>query len=427
MRALTVEVPPGSGRRVREVAARHDAVNVIELDGRGTQGPRDVVVFSLPNDNVGGVLDDLESVDGLRATFAPSGVIAIAPPAKEAPDEAVRVRHRSPIEIYLSSLQSIGSWRGMLAYAALAGAVTWIGLVTNTVYLLVGAMLIAPFAGPAVTAAIGTARGDLSVVGRSLARYGAGIGVTVLTSLALTLFSGIDVMPQLAVDVGEVSAYAILLALAAGVAGGVHLSSSERDSLVSGAGVGLLVAASLAPPAGVVGVAIALGDVGRLQGVLFLLALQLVGINFAGALTFRLYGLKPSGPRYPAGTQRAAVAVAAASALMLAALAAAQFASPVALERASVERRAIDDAAAAVAESGLGTLVDVSARFARSTASDQHRLLVVAFVEVAPGAGASEDAVRERLETAITQRLLSAHEGVTPLVSVTVLEPPRNA
>ncbi len=73
--------------------------------------------------------------------------------------------------------------------------------------------------------------------------------------------------------------------------------------MVSGAAVGMLVAASLAPPAGLVGMASAIGRWDMAISGLFLLLLQLAGINFTAAILFRVFGLSTAGPRYNRGKQ----------------------------------------------------------------------------------------------------------------------------
>jgi hypothetical protein len=125
----------------------------------------------ISNREVEGFLEQLQDLPKVHITLIPTGVMALQPPASEAAQQVVNVEERSPIEIFLSGLQSVGSWRGFLGYAAMAGVVVWIGLYTNTAYLLVAAMLIAPFAGPAMNTAIATARGDYQLLGRSLLRY----------------------------------------------------------------------------------------------------------------------------------------------------------------------------------------------------------------------------------------------------------------
>ena len=61
--------------------------------------------------------------------------------------------------------------------------------------------------------------------------------------------------------------------IAAGAAGAINLMQSERSSLVSGAATGMLVAASLAPPAGIIGMAAAIGRWDMAVSGLFLLLL----------------------------------------------------------------------------------------------------------------------------------------------------------
>ena len=117
-----------------------------------------VVTVHISNSRVENLLRQLEEIQDLNVTLFPKGVIALRPPASEAPDQVTDVQQRSPLEVFLAGLQSVGSWWGFLSYAALGGIVVWIGLYTNTNYLLVAAMLIAPFAGPAMNLAIATAQ-----------------------------------------------------------------------------------------------------------------------------------------------------------------------------------------------------------------------------------------------------------------------------
>ena len=58
--------------------------------------------------------------------------------------------------------------------------------------------------------------------------------------------------------------------------------------------MGLLVAASLAPPAGLIGMAGAIGEWDMVVSAVFLLLLQLVGINLAGAAVFAGLGCHPA-------------------------------------------------------------------------------------------------------------------------------------
>lgn len=244
MRQLLIQVPRGCGKQVLETAKAFDGANLALFEAMGSDGTIDLVIVHLANNKVEELLGELESLPQLHVTLIPQGVMALQPPPEEAARQVTSVELRSPIEIFLAGLQSVGSWKGFLGYAAAAGVVVWIGLYTNTNYLLVAAMLIAPFAGPAMNLAIATARGDITLLKRSIAPYFNALAVTIFVALALSLILQQEIPTTQMIQTSELSSVAVLLPLAAGAAGALNLVQSERSSLVSGAAVRMLVAAS---------------------------------------------------------------------------------------------------------------------------------------------------------------------------------------
>lgn len=424
MRQLIVQVPRGQGARVVELAERLEGKNLARLESKGPGGPSELVFVHLSNRRVEALFEALEGVPDVRISFAPQGHLALHPPRQTSPEQVRNVELRSPVEVFLSALQSVGSWRGFLGYAFASGIIVWIGLYSNTLYLLTAAMLIAPYAGPAMTGGIATARGDLRLLGRSVLRYFASLAVAIATAALLSLVLGQKTASDLMVSISQVSSVAILLPITAGAAGALNLLQSERSSLVSGAGTGMLVAASLAPPAGIVGMSLVLGDWDMTKSALFLLVLQLAGINLASALVFRLHGLGPVGPRYERGRQGVFWAGITASALALGGLAFAQLRAAPGLQRSTLSSRAEADVVAALEDSGLAKLVEANVRFTRADIPGQNTLLAVVYAQPTPGAaGMSRAEIASRLEAAIEKRLASGY-GATPVVSVTVVKPP---
>ncbi len=301
MRQLLVHVPGGQGATVVDIARKHDSEHLAWVEASSGSEPLDLALIHVTNRKLEGLLSDLEPIPDLRVALLPVGAILLQPPAAETASTATEVTALSPIEVYLSGLQSAGSWRGFLAYAVVAGIVVWIGLFTNTIFLLIGAMLLAPFAGPAMNLAIATARGDARLLAQSLLRYLVALSVTIILSGVLSLVLRQEVPTVLMVQTSHISSVAVLLPLAAGAAGALFLVQSQRSSLVSGASVGVLVAASLAPPAGLIGMAGAIGAWQMAMNGLFLLLLQLLGINLVGSIVFRVYGLSARGARYDRG------------------------------------------------------------------------------------------------------------------------------
>ena len=424
MRQLIIQVPQGHGKAVLDIAHSHNGANLAQLAAKGSDEAIDVVIVHISNREVEGFLEQLEDLPKVHITLIPTGVMALQPPASEAAQQVVNVEERSPIEIFLSGLQSVGSWRGFLGYAAMGGVVVWIGLYTNTAYLLVAAMLIAPFAGPAMNTAIATARGDYQLLGRSLLRYFTGLTVTIVTTWLLSLILRQEIPTSLMVESSQISTVAVLLPLAAGAAGALNLVQSERSSLVSGAATGMLVAASLAPPAGIVGMASALGRWDMVTGGLFLLLLQLCGINFTASLLFRIYGLSIQGSRYQRGKKSVFRSALVITVIALAGLLTWQFSNSPNLERSSRAQRANAEVNKAVEQVGLVELVESNVRFTRPNIEGQNTLLSVVYVQKKPEVTASNEEISSRLTQAIQTHLLKQGFNLTPLVDVNVLETP---
>lgn len=418
MRQMFITIPEGRGAEAADVVRDHGGRNVSRLPVEGDDDHGELLLAHVPNDRVESVLEELEKLGEIEITLNPRGMIALYPPVEEAPDQVVDVAMRTPLEIFLAGLQSIGSWKGFISYAAAGGMIVWIGFFTNTIFLMIAAMLIAPFAGPAMNLAIGTARGDSVLIRRSLLRYLVGLAVSMAVAAAMTLLLQQEIATSLMIDLSKVSSVAVVLPLVAGAAGAMNLLQSDRSSLVSGAAVGMLVAASIAPPVGLVGMAGALGEWGMAGSGLFLLALQLVAINLSGALVFSLAGLSWEGARYDRGRKWLSIASLVVSALILAALLTLQFSRSPALQRSTDSQRAAADIQKAVESTRIARLVEVNVRFTRADIRGQKSLLCVLYVQPL-GTEYSDEQVRAAVEEAVALRL--QRENVTPLLSVQIV------
>ncbi|MFE1748008.1 DUF389 domain-containing protein [Coleofasciculus sp. H7-2] len=423
MRQLLVQVPQGCGKTVLEIAKACEGTNLAQFEAAGIEQPLDLVLVHISNGKVEELLGKLEDVPDLSFTLLPTGIMALHPPADAAPDQVTNVEERSPLEIFLSGLQSTGSWKGFLSYAAIAGVIVWIGLYNNTVYLLVAAMLLAPFAGPAMNTALATARGDRQLLQRSIIRYFAALSVTIATTALLSWILQQQIPTNLMIDSSQISTVSVLIPLAAGAAGALTLVQSDRSSLVSGAATGMLVAASLAPPAGIVGMAGAIGRWDLASNGLFLLLLQLGGINLSAALVFRLFGLSTQGSRYQRGKRGVFPISVGISAIVLTGLLIWQFSSSPDLERSSRAQRANAQLQQVVKQNDSVQLVEANVRFTRANIQGQNTLLCVVYVQRQTEATRSAEQIRADLTQSLQSRLLKDFNA-TPLVDVIVLEAP---
>ncbi|MCB9160350.1 MAG: DUF389 domain-containing protein [Caldilineaceae bacterium] len=423
MRQLFVKVPEGQGEKVIDLARQQAGVNLAVLPGHEDQDDWDIVMVHMPNRQVAYFLEELDALAQAQITLIPQGVLPMTPPDAKVADEITDVSSLSPVEIWLNALQSIGSWWSFLGYTVAAGVVVWAGMFTNTIYLLVAAMLIAPFAGPAMNTAIATSTGDVDLLWRSLLRYAVSILVMICTTVTLSIILQLRTASGTMVDVSEVSSMAVLLPLAAGAAGALNLALAERSSLVSGTAVGVLVAASLAPPAGLIGMAAAIGRWDMTLSAAFVLGLQLLAINLGGTVVLRLFGLNTSGTRYQRGSRRLFYASVAASIVLLGLLLAWQFTSPVDLQRSTITGRAVGVVEETLSKSDLAELVEANLRFTRPSSSNQKTLLGIIYVQRRDGVPLGDEEIQRRLQQQLRADLTQFDPEITPLLQVSVLSP----
>ncbi|MCX5392605.1 DUF389 domain-containing protein [Streptomyces sp. NBC_00094] len=180
------------------------------------------------------------------------------------------------------------------AFMILATMIAACGVVLDNAILIVGAMAVGPEFGPLAGVCTAVVQRAPKLAARSLIAlvvgFAAAIAATTVFSLgmdALGLFS----KDQLDADrpntsfVWQPDPFSFVVALLAGVAGTLSLTSSKSGLLV-----GVAISVTTIPAGANAAVALSYGDVGQMWGSIEQLALNLFGIMLAGVLT--LYGQK---------------------------------------------------------------------------------------------------------------------------------------
>jgi uncharacterized membrane protein len=157
---------------------------------------------------------------------------------------------------------------------------------------------------------------------------------------------------------------------------------------------------------------------------LFVLLLQLVGINFSASIVFRIYGMSARGARYDRGKKLVFPAILAVTILALAGLLTWQFSSSPELQRSSRSQRATAEIQKVVNNSNLAELVEADVRFPNPNIKGQNTLLGTVYVQRKAGVTESAQQIRDRLTKDIQTNLLEQGFNATPLVDVSVLEAP---
>ena len=175
-----------------------------------------------------------------------------------------------------------------LILVLLSTIVTAIGLLTDNMAVIIGAMVIAPLLGPNLAFAFGTALGDRVLMGQALWANGLGFGLTIILGLVIGLIwpGGFDSVELLGRT--KVGFDGIALALASGAAAVLSLASGLSSALV-----GVMVAVALMPPAVTAAIMLGAGRFEDMIGAAVLLGINIVCVNLAAQAVFVMKGVKP--------------------------------------------------------------------------------------------------------------------------------------
>lgn len=381
-----------------------------------------MIFLNLPNDRVGSFIWAVrDAVADAQFVIIPRGSLPLQPPFDTIHHRLRDVSHRSTLELVIDSLQSIGSWQGMLLYAAFSGVIAAYGILFNTSYLLVAAMLIAPMGAPAMVSVVGAAIGDWRMFGRGAIRFFSAIAVLVVTAAALGYAYGLSFSTAIMEEITALSTWGVAVALFAGAAGAQSQVQSDRSSLVTGTATGFLIAAALSPTSAVLGLALVLRRWDYTALMSFQLALQFVAISLGGWLALLLYGVRPGDPTTGRGSQTWRAVLAGAVAAGVVALVWWQTQQGPRFLKADLSREAVALARAAT-EAVPGTrLLEADAHFTRPDLKpDSTEALLISLTVENTGA-AADDQVKSVIRDAMERRIRAEMPRVVPFINVTIL------
>ncbi|MTD16257.1 DUF389 domain-containing protein [Nakamurella sp. YIM 132087] len=290
---LRLLVPAELTGRILELLVSYPGVaHVTSVPGGAKLPAGDLVEADVVREATDELIDELIAI-GLCDDGAITGedlVLVRSPEADRAEAESPgqsadsviwqQVEERSEGEAALS-----GTYLTFLTIAALLAG---IGIVLNSPITIVGAMVVGPEFGPLAALSVGLVRRRWSLVrGGALAIY-AGFPIAMLiTALLAALAVAAGLFGDRELDLSqqtefiyEVGPFSLIVALLAGAAGMLSMTSGKSAALV-----GVFISVTTVPAAGYVSVAAVLGHWPQVGGAALQLAINLFGIVIAAVLT----------------------------------------------------------------------------------------------------------------------------------------------
>ncbi|EMA00034.1 hypothetical protein C439_11878 [Haloferax mediterranei ATCC 33500] len=180
----------------------------------------------------------------------------------------------------------------------ISAVVATAGLLLDSPAVVVGSMVIAPLVGPAMSASVGTVVDDDQMFARGIRLQVFGgvlaVGSAALFALLLRESGAVPLSTAEVLSVPEVDerlapdVLSLVIALGAGAAGAISLSSGVSTALV-----GVMIAAALIPPTAVVGIGIAWGSPEAVVGSAILVLVNILSINFVAIGVLWQQGYRP--------------------------------------------------------------------------------------------------------------------------------------
>ncbi|MFC7069974.1 TIGR00341 family protein [Halobaculum lipolyticum] len=304
MRLVQVMVPAGKRETVLSTLD-DEGIDYVLSDETSGREYTAVVSFPLPTEAVEPVLERLREAglerDAYTVVLDAETVVSERYDAlaeRYADDEEGNGDRIAREELAARATEMAPRFPAFVTMTVISAVVATAGLLLDSAAVVVGSMVIAPLIGPAMAASAGTVLDDddlfergvkLQVIGGVLAvasaagfaailRYG-----MIVPFSASEVFSIAEVRERLAPDV-----LSLPIALGAGIAGALSLSSGVSSALV-----GVMIAAALVPPTAVVGIGVAWGEPATVSGAALLVLVNFVSINFAALATLWYKGYRP--------------------------------------------------------------------------------------------------------------------------------------
>ncbi len=254
------------------------------------------VAFLVPAEESEPILDELEDllsgVEGFRIVILPVEASIPRPDEDESRKRRAGLISKTPRvsreELYADLIETVRLNWVYILLVVLSTLVAAVGLIRDSVAVIIGAMVIAPLLGPNVGLSLATTLADSSLAKKAFKSLIAGIGLSLILSIVLGFFlkfdpAHIEIASRTKVSFGD-----IVIALASGSVGALAFTTAIPTMLV-----GVMVAVALLPPLVVLGLLIGAGYYVEAWGAFLLLFTNLICINLSGVLTFYFQDVRP--------------------------------------------------------------------------------------------------------------------------------------
>lgn len=295
--ALRLICPATSTSAVLEVLRRHPAAtHLVVLPGAAVEPTGDVVMADVAREAASEVLTELQALpDGSICAYTLETVdTTLSSYADEAEQAAPGLGVDAVVweEVEARTQEEATLSASFVALLVLATLIAGVGILLDSPVLIVGAMVVGPEFGPLAGLTVALVQRRWALARRSVTALAVAFPVASLAALVMAaVIIALGEEPAtyagarrpLTEFISHPDGYSVLVALLAGVAGVVSLTSAKSAALV-----GVAVSVTTVPAAADIGVAAAAGRPAECAGAALQLGINLVAIVVAGVATLEV-------------------------------------------------------------------------------------------------------------------------------------------
>jgi uncharacterized hydrophobic protein (TIGR00341 family) len=297
MRLVQVLIPEGNRAAVLDTLDE-EGIDYAVFDEVGRGDFEAMVQFPVPPSGVETVLEDLVDAgireDSYTIVMPTETVVSQRLSALVERFPGLRISRE---ELYARAQDLAPANSTFFAFLLLSTVIATTGLLLDSAATIIGAMVVAPLMGPAISASVGTILDEPKMARRGAVLQATGLVAAVLTAAVMgwLLKQTILVPPDLDIttipQVAERTSpnfLSLFLALGSGLAGSISIMRGSGSTLV-----GVAIAVALVPPAATAGLGLAFGPPGVVLAASVLVVVNLLAINVSALVLFYLSGFKP--------------------------------------------------------------------------------------------------------------------------------------
>ncbi|HEX8206620.1 MAG TPA: DUF389 domain-containing protein [Solirubrobacteraceae bacterium] len=291
---LRIVAPSDKAEQAVDLLKRVDsACNLVHVPGAAHKPDGDLILVDVAREDASVILSDLKELEIHKC-----GSIAIESSETHISELVDKVEERAPgdpgdavvwEEVEARTSEDSKLTGSFVAFMVLAALIATVGIIQDSEILIVGAMVVGPEFGPIAGFSVALVERRVKLAFESLLALAVGLPAAITAAWLFTLaLKGTDVAPAsfgsedhgLAVLISDPDELSLLVALFAGAAGVLSLTTAK-----SGALIGVLISVTTIPAAANIGLAAAYEDWSSWRGSMGQLAINVAAIHFAGVAT----------------------------------------------------------------------------------------------------------------------------------------------